>query len=530
MKIIQTKDIKYLDAQTIKEKNITSFELMQDAVHNFEEEMWESLCKQDAESRVVVVAGSGNNGGDAMVWARLFLKRMYKHDNAVPIELEKKLVVYLVNPKKKLSIDCQKAYEELEELHEVVEIQDAEEIRIERNDVIIDGLFGSGLNRPLGKPYSEIVKKINRSEKRYVVSIDLPSGMMGEDNDQNDKESIICADKTIMLGTPKLCRYMEDNYKLGKDFLGNVVLTKVMMSEVAIEELSTDYYTIDKELIARIKHKRPNISHKGTYGHALIVAGSFGMMGAAVLATKSALRSGCGLVTVHIPERGYDIMQISVPEAIVSLDDNERWFTKVGDTQRYSSVGVGPGIGQREESYEALKDLLKQCTGNVVMDADALNLLSQHRDLWDYVPEKTILTPHPKEFERLFGKCPTSFQRLQTQREMSRRHRVIIVLKGWRTSVSLPDGTVYFNETGNSGLSTAGSGDVLTGVITSLLAQRYQPEEAAMMGVWAHGRTTEVENEKWKRKENDVRNQHQSEESMIARDIIENLGIVWDSI
>jgi NAD(P)H-hydrate epimerase len=258
--------------------------------------------------------------------------------------------------------------------------------------------------------------------------------------------------------------------------------------------------------------KRGKFAHKGTYGHALLIAGSYGKMGAAVLASKAGLRSGAGLLTCHVPQRGYEIMQNSVPEAMISIDPSDSVFSELPDLTAYSAIGAGPGLDKKPETKQALRKLLEAKPQKLVLDADALNILSENRDWYGLLPENTILTPHPKEFERLTGSSANSFERLQKQIQFSKENNVIVVLKGAHTSISCPDGRVFFNSTGNPGMATAGSGDVLTGIILGLLAQKYSAEDAALIGVYLHGLA------------GDMAASEIGEYSLIAGDIISHLG------
>jgi NAD(P)H-hydrate epimerase len=263
--------------------------------------------------------------------------------------------------------------------------------------------------------------------------------------------------------------------------------------------------------IKAILHERSKFSHKGNFGHALLIAGSYGKMGAAVLSARAAMRSGLGLLTVHIPKSCYEIIQTSVPEAMASVDPSDEWFTSSPVTKNFDSIGVGPGIGQEKQTAKALKDLLENFSKPIVLDADALNILGANKELQELIPKGSILTPHPKEFERLVGSWDNDFERLQKQIDFSRKTNTIVLLKGANTSISTPEGKVYFNNTGNPGMATGGSGDVLTGLVTGLLAQGYTPEESAILGAWIHGLA------------GDRAAINKGQETLIASDIIDHL-------
>ena len=268
---------------------------------------------------------------------------------------------------------------------------------------------------------------------------------------------------------------------------------------------------VDANYIKPLLHKREKDSHKGTYGHALLIAGSTGKTGAALLASEACLRSGVGLLTTHLPKSAMLPLQVYLPEAMISPDKSDDCFSQLPDLQPFNAIGAGPGLGKAEETVNALKHLIQEAKVPMVLDADALNIISENKTWLSFLPERTIITPHPKEFERLFGKTANSQQRLELQREMSVKHKIIIVLKGANTSITFPNGSCFFNSTGNPGMATAGSGDVLTGIILSLLAQRYTPEEVAIIGVFMHGRAGDKAAEKL------------GMESMIAGDIIKSL-------
>jgi NAD(P)H-hydrate epimerase len=259
------------------------------------------------------------------------------------------------------------------------------------------------------------------------------------------------------------------------------------LHSLAIEQTPSGYRYLTSSYISEKIKKRTKFSHKGTYGHALLVAGSYGKMGAAILAARASLRSGVGLLTCHIPQKGYNIMQISVPEAMVSADASETVFSEIPKLDAYSAVGAGPGLGMNSITQQSLRSLLEMSPAKLVLDADALNILSENKEWLELLPPNTILTPHPKEFERLAGTTANSFVRLQKQLEFSKKYKAIVVLKGAHTAITTPESRVYFNSTGNPGMATAGSGDVLTGIILGLLAQNYSAEDAAVIGVFVHG-------------------------------------------
>ena len=300
-------------------------------------------------------------------------------------------------------------------------------------------------------------------------------------------------------------------YPENEPYVGKWEVLDIKIHPDFIENVETANFFTTADVVKPLLHKRGKHSHKGTYGHALLIAGSIGKTGAALLASESCMRSGVGLLTTHLPKSAMLPLQIYLPEAMISPDKSDNCFSHVPDLQSYNAVGVGPGLGKENETVNALKQLIQKVRVPLVLDADALNIISDNKTWLSFLPENTIVTPHPKEFERLFGKTDNSAQRIELQREMSKQYNIIIVLKGANTSITFPNGSCFFNSTGNPGMATAGSGDVLTGIILSLLAQRYTPEEAAIIGVFMHGRAGDKAAEK------------HGMEVMIAGDIIKNL-------
>ena len=260
-----------------------------------------------------------------------------------------------------------------------------------------------------------------------------------------------------------------------------------------------------------LKRRGPQ-DHKGTFGHALLVAGSFGKMGAAILAARAVLRSGAGLVTCHVPRSGYEILQISFPEAMCTVDAHRYHTTEVGDLEKYRTIGIGPGLGQKNLTAKAVEDVLRRYDKPMVIDADALNIISQNLDLYELIPRNSILTPHPKEFERLFGTADDDFARWRVQREWAKEHGIIVVLKTGYTTIALPEGKVFVNPTGNPGMGTAGTGDALTGILTGLLAQGYDPAIAALLGVYLHGLA------------GDLAAETGSQPFLLAEDVVNHIG------
>ncbi len=495
MKLFACSQIAEIDKLTMQLEPIESIDLMERASAQIAN--W--LQKNTKTYRpVIIFAGSGNNGGDALAVARMLAYAHYK------------CTVYLTSFGRELKGDRAINWQRLIEQNSVVLKSihsDADFPEMQPNEMVIDGLFGSGLNKPLAGLAAQLVRHINQSGAE-IISIDIPSGLFGEDNSGNNSENIIQASQTLTLQFPKISFLFPENEK----FVGKFEVLSIGLHPLAIEQMPSPFQFLTTGFISGKIKRRTKFSHKGTYGHALLIAGSYGKMGAAVLAAKACLRAGTGLLTVHIPSKGYEIMQVSVPEAMISIDSSENVFSEIPELTAYPAIGIGPGLGKKEESKEALKRLFQAKLQKLVIDADALNILAENQELLDLLPENAILTPHPKEFERLAGTSANSFERLQKQLDFSRRYRVIVVFKGAHTSVTFPDGTAFFNSTGNPGMATAGSGDVLTGIILGLLAQNYSADDAALIGVFIHGLAGDAAKVKT------------GETALIASDIINGLG------
>lgn len=470
IKIFPTIQIKELDAYTIENEPVSSIDLMERASQALAQAIAE---RWSVETPFTVFAGPGNNGGDALAVSRLLAEQGYRVE------------VYLFNTKGVLSPDCETNKERLAGVAGV----DFREITTQfvppvltAEHVVVDGLFGSGLNKPLSGGFAAVVKYIN-SSSATVVAIDVPSGLMGEDNTYNIQANIIRADLTLSLQLPKLAFLFAEN----EPFVGEWQLLDIGLSEEAIDEKETDFALTEHEDMPSMLKPRGKFAHKGSFGRALLIAGSQGMAGASVLAARACLRSGVGLLTVHVPFCNNFIVQTSVPEAMTEIDINDVRFSCATDTDDYQAVGIGPGLGKAGDTEAALLEQIESCQTPMVVDADALNLLGEHRSYIGRLPKGSILTPHPKELERLVGKCQNSYERLMKARELARSAGVHIILKGAYSVVITPSGKCRFNPTGNPGMATGGSGDVLTGVVLALLAQGYDAETAAELAVYVHG-------------------------------------------
>lgn len=472
MKIFTSAQIHELDKYTITHEPIKSIDLMERASKAITEAI---MSRWTTMTPVVVFAGPGNNGGDALAVARMLANQGYN------------VSVYLFNISGKLSDDCAA---NRQRVHDCKRIKGFMEVttkfdppELSADTLVVDGLFGSGINKPLAGGFAALVKYINQCPAK-VVSIDMPSGLMTEDNSYNVRANIIKADLTLTLHGKKLSMFLADC----QEFLGEIQVLDIRLSREYVSKTEAAYTLLEEsDIRSRLLH-RDDFAHKGSMGNALLIAGSYGMSGAAILASRACLRSGVGKVTVHTPRKNYGIMQVSVPEAVLHMDHEETYFSESVDSDDFDALGIGPGLGQQENTAIAFITQLKRAQCPVVVDADGLNILANHRAWITQLPKGIILTPHPKEFDRLSSSPSNgSYERLHRAQEMAQSLHAYIILKGHYSALCMPNGHVVFNPTGNSGMATAGSGDVLTGIITALLARGYRRADACVVGMYIHG-------------------------------------------
>lgn len=459
--------IKQLDQYTIKHEPFVSIQLMERACKAF---VLAFIEKFDAAHKVGIVCGTGNNGGDGLGIARLLQEWNYL------------VKVWIVRGEVKETDDFKENFKKLKDQNkvEIIEITSQPDQNLFAGcTILIDAIFGSGLSRPTEGIYAQVISCLNATPG-IKVAIDMPSGLL---SDQDSRGTIFKADYTFSFQLPKLAFLMAESAA----YVGEWKLLDIALSKKFLKENESPYNFITQKDISRLLKSRQKFDHKGNYGHALLLAGSHGKMGACVLAAKAALRSGLGLLTVYIPSGGYSILQTAVPEAMVLTDVNDLVISSSPSIESFSAVAIGPGIGTQPEPVAALRDLLLKAKGPMIFDADALNIFSSHTDLQKHIPAGSILTPHPKEFDRLAGPSVNTFDRLERAREYAQKWNVVVLLKGAYTSINAPDGKTYFNSTGNPGMATGGSGDVLTGILTGLLAQGYSTLEAAIGGAYLHG-------------------------------------------
>lgn len=474
MKIFSKEQIYEGDRLTAERQNISSTELMERAgtqIFN-----WLHMRMQGAQVPIHVFCGIGNNGGDGLVVARHLITHGYN------------VYTYVVNYNDKRSKDFLINYERIKETSKkwptLLGPKD-DFPKIEVQDIIIDAVFGIGLNRP---PADWVVKLFQdfKQSKAFTLSIDIPSGLK-TDQVPEDESHVVWAGYTLSFQSPKLVFFLPDTGKY-------TVQWEVLDIGIDREYLMTTPTEVDligKQEVLPIYKPRAKFSHKGNFGHAVIIGGSYGKIGAVNLASRGALSSGTGLITTYTPKCGYIPLQSNFPEAMVMTDDEENYISNIEIGFEASAIGIGVGLGTHEKTVSALEAFLKQNKSPLVIDADGLNCIAKNKDLITLLPENTVLTPHPKELERLIGSWDDDFDKLSKVKAFSANHKIIVVIKGANTITVMGD-KLYVNTTGNPGLATAGTGDVLTGVITGLIAQGYDPLAASVFGVYLHGKAADI--------------------------------------
>jgi hydroxyethylthiazole kinase-like uncharacterized protein yjeF len=494
MQIFATEQIRAWDEYTIQQEPIASVDLMERAATA----CYEWLLQHHYKGRnFTIFCGKGNNGGDGLVIARLLAQSNHT------------VIVYILEFGHKGTVDFQINLARLHETTAIIRFISSEEALhpVPAPDVVIDALLGSGINRPADGLTASLIQHINKSGNE-VIAIDIPSGLYVDHSAKGN--IVIKARHTLSFQCFKPAFLMPEN----AESMGGVHLLNIGLHPGFLAIQDSPFQLIDQQMVRAIIRPRKPFDHKGDYGHAAIIAGSYGMMGAAVLCARACLRSGVGKLTCHIPESGYTIMQVSAPEAMCKTGENH----SPDELGKYDTIGIGPGLGNHAENNKLLYSVFEQNRRPIVIDADGLNTISQDKALLNRIPPGSILTPHPKEFERLFGKTANDYDRIQTALQKAAEYNLCIVLKGRYTFIASPDGKGYFNSSGNPGMATGGTGDVLTGIITGLLAQKYSPLQAAMAGVYLHGHA------------GDLAASYASQPSLIASDLIEFLGQAYQSI
>ena len=494
MKIFTAEQIRNWDQFTISHEPVSSIQLMERAsiaVANWISEH----CKN--HKRAAVFYGNGNNGGDGLAVSRMLYMKGFDVD------------IFVNDPKSKFSEDAAVNLKRLRDISGITirKFSQIEQYSFDDKTIIIDALFGTGLSRPLKGDGQLLVEFLNTKEN-LTISIDTPSGLSADGLLENNTV-VLKADYTLSFQCWKRSFLHPETGR----YTGKVVILDSDLSKEYSEKTKTEYSVIDDRLVESVFKPRQDFSHKGNYGKVTIAAGSYGKMGAAVLATKAVLKTGAGLTFTLAPQCGYEILQISCPEAMF-IESGEKYTHKF-EIDESSVCGIGPGLGDDPETGKSLLKFLKNYSKSLVLDADALNIISRDSQNLKLIPKKSIITPHPKEFERLFGATKNSFERLELARKKSAELDIYIILKDHHTQIITPEGKVYYNITGNSGLAKGGSGDILTGIITSLLAQGYSGENTAIFGVWLHGKAADFAAEKY------------SQEAVLPTDVVNELGNVF---
>ncbi len=497
MKIFTADQIRNCDRFTIENEPVSSIHLMERAAGKCVKWILENL---ENDTKFYIFCGNGNNGGDGFAIARMLYQKGFDVD------------VFSDKSNKKFSDDSETNFLRIEEISGIrkYDFGEAETFTFEKNAVIIDAIFGSGLNKKLQDKVKKSVDYLNQLNL-HKISIDIPSGLFADHN-LDEHSTVFQADDTL---TFQFWKRSFLHPETGK-FCGKVHVLDIQLQENFITDEPSDYHVIDEDIIKSVFQPRKNFSNKGTYGKTCIAAGSFGKIGAAVLAVKSALKSGSGFTFILAPKCGYEILQTTCPEAMYIYGGED--YINHFETQEDFTLGIGPGLGTDPDTETSFLEFLKTQNRPMVLDADALNIISKKSENVKLIPENSMISPHPKEFERLFGKTENSFERLELAREKAREFNIYIILKDHHTQVVTPQKKVFYNITGNSGMAKGGSGDVLTGILTSLSAQKYSPEEAAVLGVWIHGKAGDFAAEKL------------SKEAMLPTDLIENIGRVFKHI
>jgi hydroxyethylthiazole kinase-like uncharacterized protein yjeF len=466
--LLLSQQIRQADAYTIANEPIAAIDLMERASKAFVG--WFINHFPDKSRVISFYCGTGNNGGDGLAIARLLKDHQYKN-----------ISVKIARFSQKESDDFVTNHKRLQQSGiGITEISNGESFPQDNAEILIDALLGSGLNKPLAGDYQKLVNHINNLN-RAVVAVDVPTGFFSE-GQIDPKATTIKADLVITFQQPKI------NFLLPESapYINCWEAVNIGISEKYLQSLNSSYlFTEEKDIRAMLK-PRHKFSNKGTYGHALIIAGQAKTMGAALLSSSAAAHAGAGLTTACIPESGLTALNGYLPE-IMAIVRDEKALPEV-EWQKFNAIAIGPGLGKGNDAINLLKALLKNYKKPIVVDADALNLLGEDKELLKKLPVGSILTPHMKEFDRLFGEHKSWWDRLQTGIALAKELNICIVLKNDYTITISPDGKCYFNPTSNAAMASGGMGDVLTGVIAALLAQKYSPLEACLIGTYVHGK------------------------------------------
>jgi hydroxyethylthiazole kinase-like uncharacterized protein yjeF len=493
MKIFSANQIYKADEFTIKKQQISSNELMERvAIQIFN---WMHLRLQGAPVKIQIYCGIGNNGGDGIAVARHLQEHGYN------------IEVHVVNYSEKRSDDFLKNLERLKDRKIWPNFINSDTVLpdISPDDIVLDAIFGIGLNRNPESWVVNLMQHINNS-KAFVLSVDLPSGLFTDRVPSNEK-NVVKANHVLTFQTPKLVFFLPETGV----YVNQWEVIDIGIDPEYINATEVDFELIGKNEVLPIYIPREKYSHKGTFGHALIIGGSYGKIGSVQLSSKACLITGSGLVTALVPKCGYIPFQTALPEIMILTAKNENVISEIKHDLNPTVIGIGMGLGMSSEVENAFEEFLNSNKTALVVDADGLNLLSNNNKLLDKLPPKTVLTPHPKELQRLIGEWKDDFDKLEKAKAFSLKYNCVLVIKGANT-ITLYEGKGYINTTGNPGMATAGSGDVLTGVITSLIAQGYDALQASIFGVYLHG------------KSGDIAVETTGYQSLIASSIINDIG------
>lgn len=499
MKLLNAAQIRSWDEYTIKNEPLSSLELMERAANACTR--W--IVQNTLAESYFIFCGKGNNGGDGLAIARLLYSA------------NKKVAVYILESEAKGSDDFVSNFNILhyQSAIPIFLIRNEKELPLIPQDcIVVDAIFGTGLNRPLTGLSEKLVNHLNDSDS-VIISIDIPSGLF---SDHSSKGTVVIKAKhTLSFQILKLAFLVAEN----EPFIGAVHIMDINLLPAFIDEVDAPFNILNKTYASQVYKPRRRFAHKGNFGHALIIAGSYGKTGAAVLSTKACLKTGAGLVSAHVPKSGVAILQTTIPEAMTLPDNEEAVVSGFNyELDKFNAIGVGPGIDTGIKPKFLLRELLERYKKPMVIDADALNIIAENAELINLLHPQTIITPHPKEFSRLFGEAEDDFKKIELAQSRALELNIIIVLKGHHSFIACPDGSGYFNITGNAGMAKGGSGDALTGIITSLLAQSYTPKEAALLGVFLHGLA------------GDLAAATTGMEAMLASDLIDHIGSAFKQL
>ncbi len=494
MKLLGLSHIKEADYLTIKNQNITFLDLVERAGTVVFNTIHERL--QGAQVPIHIFCGLGNNGGDGLVVARLLVEHGYNVTTYIVNFSTNRTETFLVNYDRLKAIDNEWPVQLKNEDEKPV---------ITASDMVIDAIFGIGLNRSMESWVKKLIGHIN-SSNAFILSIDIPSGVYAE-KPVEDENSVIYANVCLTFQAPKLIFFLPETAKYAQD----VDIIDIGLDTNYLNEVNTKMELILKNEVLRLYQPREKFSHKGSYGHALLIGGSKGKMGSILLATKSCLRVGAGLATALIPESGYQVLQVGVPEAMVIYNDSDDYLDDFDYDIIPNVICLGVGLGTHKKTVEAFTKFLKQNNKSLVVDADGLNIISENKIFLSHIPNQTVFTPHVKELERLIGKWSDDFDKLHKTKLFSKKYDCIVVIKGANTITVYHD-EIYVNTTGNPGMATAGTGDVLAGMITGLISQGYKALQACVFGVYLHGSAA------------DIAVDSLGYQALLASDIINNIG------